>query len=75
MSLDTEKLHRLKSKKFDILYATHEEKWKEMVANATAFAKTFLKDGTFSLRMSYPWFFNHPPEQEYQHRNHRQHEQ
>jgi hypothetical protein len=50
MSLDTEKIHRLNGKKFDILYATHEEKWKAMVANATEFAKTYLKEGGDKVR-------------------------
>src|ERR1035437_5536331 len=50
MSLDTEKIHRLKGKKFDILYAAHEEKWKAMVANATGFAKTYLQDGGDKVR-------------------------
>jgi hypothetical protein len=50
LSLDTEKIHRLKAKKFDSLYATYEEKWKEMVANATGFAKTFLGDGSDKVR-------------------------
>jgi hypothetical protein len=50
MSLDTEKIHRLNGKRFDILYATHEEKWKAMVANATEFAKTYLNEGGDKVR-------------------------
>jgi hypothetical protein len=50
MSLDTEKLHRLNAKRFDLLYEDHKPKWNEMVANATTFAKTFLKDGGDKVR-------------------------
>jgi predicted outer membrane protein len=40
MSLDTQKLHRLKGKSFDKLYADHAAKWKEMVENARDYAQT-----------------------------------
>lgn len=43
MSLDTEKLHRLRAKDFDKLYEQHKAKWVEMVQNAVQFAKTYLK--------------------------------
>jgi hypothetical protein len=44
MSLTLERLHRLRGKGFDKLYSDHEEKWGEMVANATEYAKTFIGD-------------------------------
>jgi hypothetical protein len=43
VSLDTDKLHRLKGKKFDELYEKHKKKWDEMVASATEYAKSYLK--------------------------------
>ena len=43
MSLDTERIHRLKAKHFDKLYADNAAKWNEMVENATEFAKTYLQ--------------------------------
>ena len=45
MSLTVEILHRLKSKGFDTLYKSHEAKWKEMVDNATKYAKTYIGGG------------------------------
>jgi hypothetical protein len=43
LSLDTDKVHRLKGKGFDKLYDKHRDKWNEMVANATTFAKSYLE--------------------------------
>ena len=40
MSLDTEKLHRLKAKSFDQLYTNHANKWREMVETALTYART-----------------------------------
>ena len=40
MSLDTQKLHRLKGKSFDKLYEDHAPKWKEMVQKARDYAQT-----------------------------------
>jgi hypothetical protein len=45
MSLDTEKLHRLKGKGFPELYNTHPNKWKEMVDKARDYAQTCVGDG------------------------------
>jgi hypothetical protein len=45
MSLDTEKLHKLKGKEFDKLYDKHPNKWKEMVASARAYAQTCVPKG------------------------------
>jgi hypothetical protein len=45
MSLTVETLHRLRSKGFDDLYKKNEAKWKAMVANATTYAKTYIKAG------------------------------
>ena len=45
MSLDTEKLHKLRGKGFDTLYDDNPEKWKEMVATALAYAKICIPDG------------------------------
>ena len=45
MSLDTEKLHKLKGKKFDEMYQKHPDKWKEMVAKARDYAETFVAEG------------------------------
>jgi hypothetical protein len=50
VSLDTAKLHKLKGKKFDELYAKNSAKWSEMVAKATEYAKTFLTEGGDRLR-------------------------
>lgn len=50
MSLDTEKLHRLKAKSFDQLYDGNRDKWNEMVENATKFAKTYLEGGADKVR-------------------------
>ena len=50
MSLDTEKLHRLKGKKFDELYAKNNHKWNEMVDNATKYAKTIMEKSGDKLR-------------------------
>ena len=40
MSLDTEKLHRLKGKEFPELYKKHPKKWAEMVTTARDYAQT-----------------------------------
>lgn len=40
MSLDTEKLHRLRGKGFNILYNDNKDKYGEMVENARAYAQT-----------------------------------
>lgn len=40
MSLDTQKIHRLKAKSFDKLYTDHAPKWKEMLETARAYAQT-----------------------------------
>ena len=45
MSLDTEKLHRLKGKSFDKLYSDNKAKWKEMVGKALDYAKTCVGSG------------------------------
>ena len=45
MSLDTEKLHRLKGKSFDTLYASNPDKWKKMVQDARDYVETFLAPG------------------------------
>jgi hypothetical protein len=41
VSLDTEKLHKLRGKKFDDLYRKHQSHWDEMVENATTFARSY----------------------------------
>lgn len=45
MSLDTEKLHRLKGKGFDQLYSLAPEKYKEMADKALQYAKTCVPAG------------------------------
>ena len=45
MSLDTEKLHRLKGKEFPELYKKHPKKWKEMVQKARDYAQTCVGQG------------------------------
>jgi hypothetical protein len=45
MSLDTERLHRLKGKSFDALYAAAPEKYKEMADKALEYAKTCVPPG------------------------------
>lgn len=45
MSLDTEKLHRLKSKSFDALFSAHSQKYKEMADKALEYAKTCIQPG------------------------------
>ena len=45
MSLDTEKLHRLKGKSFDKLYADNPDKWKEIVNTARDYAQTCVGKG------------------------------
>jgi hypothetical protein len=45
MSLDTEKLHKLRGKKFDDLYTKQPAKWKEMVEKARDYADTYIGDG------------------------------
>src|SRR2546427_521348 len=45
MSLDTERLHRLKGKSFDKLYEDHPDKWKEMVDTALEYAQTCVGQG------------------------------
>jgi len=42
MSLDTEKIHRLKAKSFDKLYTDHKTKWDKMVSDAAAYTKTYV---------------------------------
>src|SRR5579872_4785561 len=43
MSLDTDKLHRLKAKGFQELYEKHPEKWKQMVRTARDYAETCIQ--------------------------------
>jgi hypothetical protein len=43
VSLDTDKLHRLKGKKFDELYEKHKTKWNAIVASATEYVKGYLE--------------------------------
>lgn len=45
MSLTLETLRALRSKGFGDLYTRRQQKWREMVENATTYAKTFLADG------------------------------
>jgi hypothetical protein len=45
LSLDTEKLHRLKGKGFPELYAGSAEKWKEIVQTARNYAQTCVGEG------------------------------
>src|SRR6266851_7928933 len=45
VSLDTEKLHRLRAKSFDKLYSDHAGKRKEMVQTALAYAQTCVGAG------------------------------
>lgn len=46
MSLTLEKLHMLRGKSFLGLYSQHKDKWREMVANAKNYTKTYIgKDG------------------------------
>lgn len=45
MSLDTEKLHRLKGKGFPELYNAHPEKWQEMVHEARDYAQKCVGAG------------------------------
>ena len=45
MSLTVETLHQLKAKEFDKLYIRNKKKWEAMVANAVAYAKTFIGAG------------------------------
>jgi len=45
MSLDTEKMHRLRGKSFDKLYDAHPDKWKEMVETARDYAQTCVGEG------------------------------
>jgi hypothetical protein len=42
MSFDTDKMHKLKGKGFDKLYATNPTKWKEIVNTARDYAKTWV---------------------------------
>jgi hypothetical protein len=44
VSPDTEQIHRLRAKGFDVLYSDNSNKWNEMVVKATEYAKTFLED-------------------------------
>ena len=44
MSLTLETLRALRAKGFVQLYDNHEDKWQEMVENATTYAKTFLAE-------------------------------
>jgi hypothetical protein len=43
VSLDTDKLHRLKGKKFDELYETHKKQWDDMVIGAAEYVKRYLE--------------------------------
>ncbi len=45
MSIDTEKLHRLRGKGFDALYASAQPKYKEMADKALEYAKTCVPAG------------------------------
>lgn len=45
MSLDTEKLHKLKGKGFDKMYEKHPDKWQQMVETARDYAKTCVPEG------------------------------
>jgi hypothetical protein len=45
MSLDTEKLHKLKGKGFFEVYQAYPEKWKEMVDTAKDYAGTCVSEG------------------------------
>jgi hypothetical protein len=45
MSLDTERLHRLKGKSFDTLYASAPQKYQEMADKALEYAKTCVPPG------------------------------
>jgi hypothetical protein len=45
MSLDTEKLHRLRGKSFDALYEAHPDKWQETVNNALDYAQKCVASG------------------------------
>lgn len=45
MSLDTEKLHKLKGKGFDKIYGKHPKKWQEMVDKARDYAQTYVPAG------------------------------
>lgn len=45
MSLDTEKLHKLKGKGFFELYGESPDKWNEMVGTAKAYAETCVPEG------------------------------
>lgn len=44
MSLRLETIHRLRGKGFDTLYTKHSAKWNEMVAQAKAYASTYISD-------------------------------
>ena len=43
MGLDTDKVHRLRSKSFDGLYTAHKPKWDELVTNTASYAKASMK--------------------------------
>jgi hypothetical protein len=45
VSLDTEKMHRLKGKEFPELYKKHQNKWPEMVNTARDYAQTCVGEG------------------------------
>jgi allophanate hydrolase subunit 2 len=45
MSIDTDKLHKLKGKGFFELYSLNPAKWKEMVDNAATYAKSCVGEG------------------------------
>jgi hypothetical protein len=45
MSLDTEKLHKLRGKGFEEVYRKYPEKWKEMVDTAKDYAGTCVSEG------------------------------
>lgn len=44
MSLDTEKVHRLKEKGFDKLYKDRAAKWKQLVTNTVEYFRNILKN-------------------------------
>jgi|SRR5580658_2596112 hypothetical protein len=43
MGLDTEKIHRLKAKSFDILYTDGKAKWDELVKSTASYAAASMK--------------------------------
>jgi len=43
MGLDTEKIHRLRAKSFEELYAEHKAKWDELVTSTASYASASMK--------------------------------